>query len=297
MIYNIVFATDQNYIQHLDVAIRSLLENNKNSEFKIFIINGGIESDEWKKLIKVSSQYNSELINITIDDFLFEKLVTNHHFTKANYYRLFIPQFIEKGKVLYLDADIVVNGSIVDLFKTDIDKYYIAAVENPGFNRHKELKMHANSQYFNSGVMLINIDKWKEFNLTQKVIDFVHNNPSSIKFVDQCGLNAVIDGRWKKLSLKFNQQAVIFEKGFEEKQEYFSEEELKQAKEKPIIVHYTGSSKPWQFRNKHPYKHLYWKYLRMTPFRRYIPKDLTILNLIKSLAPKRIKEFTKNVIK
>ena len=115
--YNIVFATDKNYIQHLCVALVSLLKNNKDHSFKIHIINSGIPSITYKKIVAITDGFQCELINITIDDSVFEKLITNHHFTKANYYRLLIPNFIQAEKVLYLDADIVVNGSIENLYK------------------------------------------------------------------------------------------------------------------------------------------------------------------------------------
>ena len=220
-------------------------------------------------------------------------MVTNHHFTKANYYRLLISKFIEDDIVLYLDSDIVVNRSLKGLFDINLGSSYIAAVLNPGFHRHQELKMNLDSEYFNSGVMLINNKLWKIYNITDKVIKFVDDNQSVIQFVDQCGLNAVINGKWIKIPLKFNQQVVIFEKDFKEKYNCFADDELNEAKENPVIIHYTGSSKPWHFRNKHPYKHLYWKYLRMTPFKRYIPEDLTVLNAIKWMIPKSIKEFLK----
>ncbi len=293
--YNIVFATDENYVQHLCVALVSLLKNNKDQFFKIYIINGGIPSQSYKNIETVVEGFQCELVNIIVDDGIFEKLITNHHFTKANYYRLLIPKFIQEEKILYLDADIVVNGTIENLYEEDIDDCYIGAVENPGFYRHSELKMDCNSSYFNSGVMLINLKKWKKDSLANKVIDFVENNPEVIKFVDQCGLNAVIDGRWKKLPLKYNQQAVIFEKDYDANYNCFLTEELTEAKQSPVIVHYTGSSKPWHYGNKHPYKHLYLKYLSMTPYRYSLPTDLTALNVLKWMVPKFVKRKLKRI--
>lgn len=291
--YNIVFATDQNYIEHLSVALVSFLKNNSRLDFRIYIINGGIEKEKWQKLETITRNYCVKLIDICIDDSLFEKLVTNYHFTKAMYYRLLIPDFIDENKVLYMDADIVVNGEITGLYNVNMENYYIAAVENPGFNRHQELKINQEAKYFNSGIMLINNKKWKETKLSKNVITYVAKNSKLIRFPDQDGLNAIVNGNWKIIPLKYNQQAVIFEKDFEEKYNCFSNEELEEAKINPVIIHYTGSSKPWHFRNKHPYKNLYWKYLRMTPFKRYIPEGLTFLNVIKWMIPNKIKQIIK----
>jgi lipopolysaccharide biosynthesis glycosyltransferase len=139
--------------------------------------------------------------------------------------------------------------------------------------------------------MLINNIKWKEDKITEKVIEFVTDNSDVIEFVDQCGLNAVIDGKWTAMDLKFNQQAVIFLPDFGLKYNCFGIQELVEAKRNPVIVHYTGSSKPWQFPNKHPLKHLYWQYLSMTPFKRYFPDELTMVNVIKSIIPHQLKSF------
>lgn len=293
--YSVVFATDENYLQHLSVALVSLLINNDDCNFNIYIICSGMSEENFRKLKMIGDKYQARLSQIIVNDEEFDTLVTNHHFTKANYYRLLIPKFIEDDTVLYLDADIVVNSSLKGLFDINLDSSCIAAVLNPGFHRHQELKMNLDSEYFNSGVMLINNKLWKTYKITDKVIKFVDANQSVIKFVDQCGLNAVINGNWLKIPLKYNQQAVVFEKDFKEKYNCFADNELNEAKESPAIIHYTGSSKPWHFRNKHPYKHLYWKYLRMTPFKRYFPEDLTVINMIKWMIPKSIKEFIKGV--
>jgi len=293
---NVAFAIDQNYIQHLAVAIKSLLENNKDLEFRIYIINGGIDNLIWNKLEKILLLYDAVLINIEIDNILFANLVTNYHFTKAMYYRLLIPKIIDVEKILYLDADIVINYSIFELYSTDITNFYIGGIINPGFTRNDKLNMDKNSKYFNSGVMLINNKMWQKDKISDKVIEFVNFNKKIIQFPDQDGLNAIINGKWKVMSLKYNQQAVIFEKDFNSKYDCYTNDELEEAKTAPVIIHYTGSSKPWHFRNKHPYKALYWRYLKMTPFKRYFAEDLTVLNIIKWIIPNSIKGNIKKLI-
>jgi len=147
-------------------------------------------------------------------------------------------------------------------------------------------------------MMLINLSGWKQTDLQKKVIDFIENNPESIWFPDQCGLNLIINGRWKKVALKFNQQTSIFTDGFDEKFDCFTPEELREARTNPFIIHYTGSAKPWHFRNDHPYKGLYWKYLKMTPFSRHaIYSDLMSFHLVRSIIPKDIKTAIKKLLK
>ncbi len=295
--YSVVFATDENYIQHLSVALTSLLINNDDCKFDIYIICSGMSEENFVKLKSIGNKYQATLNQIVVSEEFFGTLVTNHHFTKAMYYRLMIPSFIQEDKVLYLDADIVVNGSVKNLFSIDLEGKYIAAVLNPGFQRHQELKMNFDAKYFNSGVMLINNKLWKSDNLAKNIIEFIDLKSNIVQFPDQDGLNAVINGNWVKVPLEFNQQAVIFEKDFKERYNCFSDDELNEAKENPVIIHYTGSSKPWHFRSNHPYKNLYWKYLKMTPFKRCFPEDLTVINVIKWMIPKSIKKFIKGLKK
>ena len=235
--------------------------------------------------------------HLKITDDIFEGVVTTNHFTKANYYRLLIPKLISEDKILYLDADIVVKGSIDSLYESDIKDYYIGAIENPGFTRHNELKMDIRSKYFNSGVMLMNLKKWRSSELANKVIEFVENNPKKIEFVDQCGLNSIINGAWMEFSPKYNQQSVIFEENFVAKYNCFNSDELDEALKAPVIIHYTGSSKPWHLRNKHPYKYLYWRYLMLTPYKYSVPTDMSFLNILKFIFPEFCKNYLRSIFK
>lgn len=295
---NIVFAIDNNYVQHLSVALVSLLDNNKDLLFRIYVISSGLSKKNIDKIHDISGRYDCEVKNITVSDDLFVALATAHPFyPKGTYYRLLIPELIDEEKVLYLDSDIVVNGSIKGLYYQNIGENYVCAIEDPGFDRHQQLKMDPESVYFNSGMMLINLKKWKSDGIQKKVIDFIENNQDVIYFPDQCGLNAIINGRWKKVPLKYNQQSSIFSKDFEKKFNCFSPEELAEAKEKPIIIHYTSGSKPWHYKNSHPFKRRYWDYIKMTPYRHAVYSDLMPLYLLKSMIPADIRKTIKKFLK
>jgi len=297
-IVNIVFATDRNYIQHLCAALVSLLENNKHLSIDIYIISSGMSKRNYRNIKEIVDKYNCKVKHIVISDELFATLAITHpYYPKGTYYRLLIPELIDTEKILYLDSDIIVNGSIKELYEQNLDDYYVCAIEDPGFDRHDQLKMNKSSKYFNSGMMLINLALWKKSGLQRKVIDFIEHNPQSIWFPDQCGLNSVINGKWKKAPLKYNQQSSIFSPGFEEKFNCFSKAELDEAKTNPIIIHYTSGSKPWHSKNTHPYKYLYWKYLKMTRYKYAIYSDFMPMYLLKSIIPSDLKKQIKAIIK
>ncbi|NTV67317.1 MAG: glycosyltransferase family 8 protein [Chlorobaculum sp.] len=295
---NIVFASDRNYIQHLSAALVSLLVNNRELALTVYIISSGMTPKDRRRIDEIVNGYDCEVRHLTVSDDLFVRLATEHPmYPKGIYYRLLIPSLIDEKKVLYLDSDIIVNGSIRELYDTDLGDAYVGAIEDPGFDRHDKLRMERSARYFNSGMMLINLAKWKESGVQKKVIDFIEHNPDAIWFPDQCGLNSIINGKWKTVPLKFNQQSSIFSEGFDDKFDCFNKEELQEARTKPVIIHYTSGSKPWHFRNNHPYKSYYWKYLKMTPYRHAIYSDLRPAHLLKSMIPKDLKSAIKKVLK
>jgi lipopolysaccharide biosynthesis glycosyltransferase len=289
---NVVFATDRGYLQHLAVALASLLENN--SGMNVYVINNDISDVDWKKLEKLFIGKDSYLINSKIDDSKIECLITHSYFTKAMYYRLFIPDIVKGDRALYLDADIIVTQRIDDLYNAEISNAFLAAVVNPGIYNHHDLGMESSAKYFNSGVMLINLEYWRAYNVKEKVIEFIGRRPEGVQFPDQDGLNSVINGNWMELHPQYNMHTIFL------CAKYASVSPIKEAIDNPVIIHYTGSSKPWHFGDHHPYKHLYWKYLRMTPYKFAIPaKPLSLLSLnnLKRMIPKSIKDGLKKIFR
>ena len=291
---NIVFASDKSYAEHLAVSMCSLFENNQGATFNVYILNVDLDETAWNGLETIAKQYGQTLTDVKILDHELDGLVTNHHFTKANYYRLFITEKIQINKALYLDADVIVRESINDLYNTNVDDCYLAAVINPGFDRHEDLGMSEESKYFNSGVMLINLTAWRRDDIKGRVIELVKRKPWAIHFVDQCGLNSVVNGRWKELHPKFNLQGCLFETKVDTFSNVFPKGDLIAAIQNPVIIHYSGSIKPWHFHYKHPWRKLYWKYLRMTPFNHFLSRDFTILKVVKQCIPKGIKKAIKS---
>jgi|SRR5580658_9986507 lipopolysaccharide biosynthesis glycosyltransferase len=286
---NVVFASDANYVVHMAVAMYSLFKNNPELKFDVHVVNSDIDAKIWGRLESMVSEHGHKLIDVRISEKHLEGVVLGSHFTKANYYRLFIADEIAAATALYLDSDLIVCDSIREIYGTTLDNSYLAAVLSPGFDRHAELEMSIESKYFNSGVMLLNLELWRRDSIAARVIDLVKRKPSAIQFVDQCGINSVLDGRWTELHPRFNVQSGFFEPKAEIDAAQFKRGEFAAALEKPAIMHYSGSIKPWHLRSKHPYRHLYWQYLRQTPFNYYLPTDLTVANVFRACARRLFK--------
>lgn len=287
---NICFATDKNYIMPLTVAILSLLKHNKNEKFDIYLLHNGIDDGGTNELKAMCKSHGSELNSIKIDNEAVKGFHTKNHISEAAYYRLLMGNFIPKNieKILYLDGDIVVNGPIRDLYKTDLKNNVIGAIENPGFNWHETLGMKASSRYFNSGVLLINLNSWKKQKIGERTLDYISANKQHLMTHDQCATNAVVEGNWMRLPPKYNMQTSFFNGN---NVHGYSAQEVTDGLSNPVVIHYTGSSKPWSFGNKHPFKKLFWEHLRQSSYKDYKCKDINLKNAIKLILPKSLAGF------
>jgi len=278
---NVIFGSDKGYIAHLAVALCSLFDNNRNLALHVYVLNSDIDPSSWKKIQAIADRFGQRLIDLKVSERDLEGLVTTWHFTLATYYRLFIPEKLPFDRGLYLDVDVVVNGSIEDLYNTELGDAFLAAVREPNFDRHQQLEMSKEAHYFNAGVMVINLNKWREERIKEDVIAMVKRKPEAMMFSDQCGINAIVNGRWKEVDPKFNLVHAYAGEDVSAYTDMFPDQVLTNARERPVIIHFSGASKPWHFRRKHPFRHLYWKYRNQTPFRRYFSEDLTLPRITK----------------
>jgi len=293
----IVSATDDNYAQHLGVMLCSLFENSNNNNFDIYIIDDCISEENKNRLHNIITNSNANLFFLKVDKEKYNNFKISYHFSHVIYYRISIPELLETSvkKAIYLDCDLIVKDDISNLWNINISDYFIAAAENPKFKRYADLKMPINSKYFNSGVMLINLEKWRQCNISDQVLKFIKNNLDKIVLWDQDALNAILYNKWKELPPKWNQQTIMFEIDVSETN--FTKEEFTEAIENPSIIHYTTSSKPWHYMNEHPLKNEYYKYLKKTPWRRFVPLDKNFINILKKISKKILPKFMINFIR
>jgi lipopolysaccharide biosynthesis glycosyltransferase len=286
----VVFALDQNFLIPGTVAIFSLLKNHPDKSFRIYIMSGD-EDPVWiEPLIKLVREMGSEIVLISVSEELVSDLKINLHFSQAIFYRLFAADLIAEQRVVYLDSDLIVHGNLDELWNIDLGDCPLAAVPDPMFQDFDRIGLTSHEGYFNSGVLVMNLDQWRKMDLGKKVRDFIQENVDSISFPDQCGLNAILKGHWFRLSPKWNIQTGFMDKkpkAFSEL--YFSTEVLEESIKNPKVIHFTGAFKPWNMGGDHPFKFLFWKYLRQTPYSKTLPLDFSILNLFKSIFPIALK--------
>jgi lipopolysaccharide biosynthesis glycosyltransferase len=196
------------------------------------------------------------------------------YITKATYYRLFISDILPESvhKIIYMDGDIIVRHSLKDLWETDITKYAVGAVTDMAEAKHdfKRLGYDSNKGYFNAGVLLINVDYWREHHLKDAFMDLIIDEPQRIVLHDQDVLNITLHDYKYNLPMKYNvQNGFLWKSEYNQFGDKYSdyESDLKEAISDPVVVHFTDNKKPWHYEDCNPYGYEFTKYKKQTEWR------------------------------
>lgn len=292
---HIAASSDNNYAQHVGVMLYSLLSNASTPEnILIHLISSDISHSNLEKLHGCASNFGASLNIILANNKRYENLPTLRYGTAA-YQRISLGEYLPNTatKVIYLDCDILVLSDIKQLWEAPLDKKTIGAVENLSPKACKSLGF-SRKDYFNSGVLIADLQLWREKDIYSQALSFIKQHSSRLQYIDQCTLNHIFKGDWKKLPLSWNQQADIY--GVLKKYSDgcgYSKNELQQAAINPNIVHFIGKQKPWLLNCFHPYKSMYAHYLKKTPWKSEHHPDNSTADKIKHFLSirKKIKQF------
>ncbi len=194
------------YAQHAGVCLVSLLENNRSLFFDITVATTDSLSDEEEKLHLIVAKYR----NCSLKTVLFEpptaNLPTTAYLSVDTYTRLWVSDFFSTAtdRVLYLDSDMVVVGTLAELWHTDIGDAVIGAVTIPGSDRCERYGIPEQFGYFNSGVLIINLREWRAANVRPRLLDWIVANERVIRNADQDALNGCLFDRRYPLSYIWN---------------------------------------------------------------------------------------------
>lgn len=291
---HVVCTTDSNYVMPTGVMIKSLSVNN-NEERIVFhiVVDESVTTQQKKELNRVlcENPQHSLLFHL-VDDTLFDDFpqlgASNPKLfiTKATYYRLLFAEILPDSinKVIYLDCDMIVLGSIAELWNIDISHYALAAVTDMSERIHDFQRLGYNPElgYFNAGLLLINLAYWRDINAKSLFWKLIKNDPKRIKYHDQDVLNICFKDDKKMLPFKWNfQDGFIYKPELMELDEKKYHQQLIEARQNPIIIHYTSMAKPWHVECLNPYKKYFLKYLRQTPWKTYKIKRRFAYNPLK----------------
>jgi lipopolysaccharide biosynthesis glycosyltransferase len=232
-------------------------------------MDGGLDENGKLLLKKICDDFNAKIDFIKPDLDQFNGLKLGNNVTPIVYAKLLFPTLI-KGidKIIVMDSDIIVEGDIKELFSYHLYGKIIGAIPD-GYIELKEmckkkLGIAPGKEFFNSGVMLVDCNKWKKYEVLKKVIKFIKENPEKITAHDQDGLNAILVDKWQQLPYEWNMIHLFFFNSRDLKKK-FGSKKLRELISNPKLIHYT--TKPWIYEKVHPLADRYWYYLKQTPWK------------------------------
>ncbi|MDJ0510908.1 MAG: glycosyltransferase family 8 protein [Crocosphaera sp.] len=271
-------AADNFFAMPLAVTVYSVIANlTKQQKIDLFILDGGVTQNNKKKVIQTLKDHPVEIHWLKPVSKNLEKLYTlaKSTYPIAAYYRLLLPEIIPDNykKIIYLDTDIIFLTDIEKLWNLDMGDYPMLAAMDAA-NRHllwpqhlKHLKLEEQGitekdRYLQSGVLVIDLEKWREQKIIEKFFEFLSTH-LELPYPDMDALNFVLLRNWGELDPRWNQIPVVY--NFESWQDSpYTEEELSNVVNNPYVIHYGSKPKPWDYRCTHPLKSLWYDYLNQT---------------------------------
>lgn len=254
----VFYACDEAYLKYALVSIYSLIKN-ASSEYKldIHVLNTGI-SDISTQMIK---RLENENVNIQFDDVthnlkeIESQLPLRDYYSMTTYYRVFIAQmFPWYDKVIYLDSDTIIKGDISKMYEIDLGDNYVGGVNDPVvsqtdiFAEYAETVLGINRfDYFNAGVLLINIKMFREENVLGQFVELI-NKYSFVVAQDQDYLNVICQGKVLKLDPSWDSEVYG---------------EFLCSVEQMNIIHYNLAAKPWHYKDCR-LSDIFWDYAKQT---------------------------------
>ncbi|MEM8669847.1 MAG: glycosyltransferase family 8 protein [Planctomycetota bacterium] len=276
----LVMAADDGFALPLAVTVRSLLETvDSDRRIQLYVIDGGIRPDTKSRLEASWSGFAFEATFIRPNLRLLHRVSASGHVSLSTYFRLLIPELLppEIEEVIYLDADLLIRRDIGNLWDKAIgDSWCLAAQDcaapfinassvfadekrtrllaaNTPIPNYRELGITSTLPYYNCGVLRINLSRWREQNLTARLLECLHENKDSVLWWDQYALNVVLVGHWGQLDLRWNQGSHVFRyKDWQSSP--FQQEEFENLRTDPWIVHFSSPVKPWHALCRHPFR-------------------------------------------
>lgn len=284
---NLLYQFNEKYAPYGGVSIFSVLSNNREAEnINIYILGEGLSQQSCTQLQNLAERFERKIVFLDAASLIDKMKQLNMPMYRGSYaanMRLFLDEVLEENidRILYLDADTVVDTDLQELMQTDMQEKTIGMVLDSLGERHKlQIGLEKQDEYFNSGVILFDMVKWREQQYSAKIAMHVVEKRNNYPAPDQDLLNVVCRGDIFRLDLRYNFQPI--HGAFTTKQfyrvmkpiVYYQPSEIQQAKENTTIYHcfrYLGEF-PWHLNNQHPFGAKFDYYLEESPWKDYQKK-------------------------
>lgn len=247
---DILVTIDRNYLRPLSVMLKSLAIHHSAGRLRVFVLHRTLLAEDFDRLSQVVAQPNLELVNIQAGKSLLADAPTSDRYPLEMYDRIFAARYLPQDleRVLYLDPDLVVTGSLTDLWALELEDNWFAAASHvaKGLERLNAIRLRSEypGPYINSGVLLMNLSVLRAQQQLQPVLDYVKERGHALLLPDQDVISALYGDRILRLNpYRYNMTeplllgAAVIPR---------SELDLNWVREHSCIIHYCGRNKPWK---------------------------------------------------
>ena len=267
-IIRILVSLDQNYLFRFQVLLTSIAVNNPQEKMEIYLMHSDIPEEKLESVKKQCASFDYGFFSIAVDSAIFSNAPETKRYPQEMYYRLLAAHLLpqELKRILYLDPDIIVINDLRPLWETEMQGNLFAAASHTGLtelaNNVNRLRLGTDSDYYNSGVLLIDLEACRKEIIPEEVITFSTTRRMSLVLPDQDILNAMFghrilpldDSIWNYDARKYNSY-LARSSGKTDINWIFSH---------TVILHFCGRAKPWKSRYPYRFGLLYKHYEQLT---------------------------------
>jgi lipopolysaccharide biosynthesis glycosyltransferase len=264
----IVIASNNHFALMVAALVKSIeVHHTSGEKIDLYVIDDGISEENKRKIRASGNEDNIRMLWFLTRDAVPEGIAIpadKSSFPITTYLRLFAPYILPKGtkKYIYLDVDMILKEDISKLYNVALHGQIIGAVQDRsetagnewgGIPNYRQLGIAPETLYFNAGLMVVDLEKWIENDVSNAVIKCIHDNTEFATFPDQYGLNVVLANKWQPLDKRWNS---------------FPNLDIKE----PFLIHFLAIKPFYRSYDGVPrYQEEFYKYLRMTPWQNHKP--------------------------
>lgn len=276
---NVLYTCDNNYVWLMGISVISMFENNKAIEVLDVYLLGENISDENKKILQeIADKYNRKISIIDVPQLDISDVLVSVRWPISAFTRLYSGELLPKevDKVLYLDCDTIIKGSLAKLDSWNVNDYIFLGIKDCiGQEYKKNIGIGAEGLYVNAGVLLINLNKLRKISVKDRLAKYMTKYEKLINYADQDVLNGAFKGAIGVLPPAYDVMTIVATYKYCEIQKlrrptnYYSESEIHNAVDNPVIIHYTTNMRtvrPWFSNTDHPFASEFRKYMDISPW-------------------------------
>ncbi|WKY43082.1 glycosyltransferase family 8 protein [Eubacteriaceae bacterium ES2] len=293
---NILYTCDNNYIWLMGISVISLFENNMQIEnINVYCLGENIDLNNKNLLQEIARKYKRKIVVLDVPKLDIPEILTSTRWPQSAFTRLYSGQLLSKDlhSILYLDCDTIICGNISDLGNFDSSKYVCYGIKDCISSTYKEnIGLKKDSIYVNAGVLVLNLDKMREYNIKNEIDEYMKRYLKLINYADQDILNGIFFNKIGVLDPKYDVMTIVVAHKYDEiislrkPTNYYSEEELLLATNKPVIIHYTTNMRivrPWYNNTDHPLSNEFRKYYQISPWSNQVLEEMVFNSNIDSI--------------